>query len=131
MKIERLKKRKDFLALRRKQRYHTPLFVIESRMRSSSEDMSTSPRIGFTVSKKCGNAVKRNRIKRRLRAAIAECSPLIQPQRDYAIIARSACFDADFADIITALSTALQKVVKQDNSPYHSNKRSKHKKKRA
>ena len=63
LKPGRLKKRPDFLSVRNGTQLRGPLFLIETKAR---EDGGKEARYGLTVSKKCGNAVKRNRIKRRL-----------------------------------------------------------------
>lgn len=65
-------------------------------------------RIGFTASAKVGNAVKRNRIKRRLRAAarIVMGNHAI-PDHDYVIIARFKAFDRDFISLVKDLKYAL------------------------
>jgi len=52
------------------------------------------PRLGLVVSKSCGTAVTRNRIKRRLRAAAATVE--LKPGTDYVIIATSQVADAPF-----------------------------------
>ena len=66
-RIETLKKRSEFLATRKGARWATPLFVLEALKRAPpSEIAPAKPRFGFTVSKKVGGAVERNRIKRRL-----------------------------------------------------------------
>src|SRR5215213_2837824 len=57
-----LRKRSDFLAANRGARFHTPGFVLLVRSR---DDGDPARRIGFTVTKKIGNAVVRNRMKRR------------------------------------------------------------------
>ena len=68
--VTTLKKRSDFLLAARSYRQGTKSFYLQARPRQDSiENISdTEIRIGFTCSKKIGNAVKRNRAKRRLRA---------------------------------------------------------------
>ena len=66
------------------------------------------PRLGLVVSKSSGNAVTRNRIKRRLRHAVAELQ--LQPGTDYVIIANSQVADVSFAQIQGWLSRALQEL---------------------
>jgi ribonuclease P protein component len=66
------------------------------------------PRFGFTITKKLGNAVTRNRIRRRLKAAIAQLAPLqAQPGFDYVVVARHAAFDRPYPDIIADLHKAF------------------------
>jgi ribonuclease P protein component len=83
---ERLKQRKDFLRLAHAKRVHSTSFVLQARDRGDAQAL----RVGFTCSKKVGNAVARNRAKRRLR----EIARLILPQfgqigHDYVLIGRA------------------------------------------
>ena len=84
--LERLKQRKDFLRLAHAKRVHSTIFVLQARDRGDAQAL----RVGFTCSKKVGNAVARNRAKRRLR----EIARLILPQfgqigHDYVLIGRA------------------------------------------
>lgn len=67
-------------------------------------------RVGFTVSKKVGNAVERNRVRRRLRAAADKVLPAAgQPGRDYVVIGRKAALSRGFEDLVQDLKTAVTK----------------------
>jgi len=72
-------------------------------------DDSPVVRVGFTASKKIGNAVFRNRAKRRLRALVRDVLPgLAQPGWDYVLVARpGATVVRDFADLRRDLESAL------------------------
>ncbi len=71
-------------------------------------DVEEQQRIGFTVSKKVGNAVQRNRVKRRLRALVAEIIPQkAKKSRDYVFIGRRSALSRDFADLKKDLKYAL------------------------
>lgn len=106
-KIDVIQKRADFLRASRAPRVAMPGFVIQIRPRDDEGPM----RVGFTCSKKVGNAVARNRAKRRLR----EIARLILPQHgtdgtDYVLIGRNEKTDArDFQDLLADLRTALSK----------------------
>ncbi len=68
-------------------------------------------RIGFTVSRKVGNAVRRNRARRRLRAVVAEVIP--EHGRvgcDYVLIGRAGTLDRRYADLVADLRTALARI---------------------
>lgn len=65
------------------------------------------PRLGFVVSKQCGNAVTRNRIKRRLRHAVLNSE--LQPGNDYVIIANSQVAEATYPTLSKWLEGALAK----------------------
>ena len=65
-------------------------------------------RLGLTASKKVGNAVRRNRARRRLRAlARTELSPRARPGVDYVMIARQATVETDWHDLVADLGKTL------------------------
>lgn len=85
--VEVLRKRADFLAAARAKRQGTRTMMVQGRDR---RDGDTRVRVGFTCSKKVGNAVARNRAKRRLRAAAHEILPARgEPGWDYVLIGRA------------------------------------------
>ena len=106
-----LTKRSEFLAAARAGRAGTPGFLLQARKRRDDEADPSLVRVGFTCSKKVGNAVARNRAKRRLR----EIARLIlpdhgKPGHDYVLIGRKDTtatrpFDTLQADLRDALST--------------------------
>jgi ribonuclease P protein component len=68
-------------------------------------------RVGFTVTKKVGDAVRRNRAKRRLREVARAVLPLYGVGgTDYVLIGRDGTLTRPFADLIADLKTALRKV---------------------
>ena len=85
-----------------------PGFVLLARARG---DDSPGMRIGYTVTKKIGNAVVRNRMKRRFRALAAELLPLNGVRgADYVLIGRAGGVERDFGLLRTELAKALRKV---------------------
>ena len=67
-------------------------------------------RVGFTVSKKVGNAVKRNRARRRLRAAAEEVlARFACPGYDFVIIGRAVTVDLPYESLVKDLQTALKR----------------------
>lgn len=72
-------------------------------------------RIGLSVSKKIGNAVKRNQIKRYIRQAFHELSDQVQNGRDYVVIARKPLAEMDYHTVRKSLEHVLKvgKVLKR------------------
>ncbi|MGI9480894.1 MAG: ribonuclease P protein component [Hyphomicrobiales bacterium] len=107
--IERLKKRPDFLAAARDCSWATPGLVLQARNRRDQGAV----RVGFTVTKKVGNAVVRNRIKRRLREAVRLALPEhASPGYDYVVIGRKGSLERDFDALKSDLALAIDKVHK-------------------
>jgi ribonuclease P protein component len=109
--VERLKKRAEFLrvaGVRRK--WATPGMVLQAARDPSCVDAGRL-RVGFTATKKIGNAVVRNRTKRRLRAAADELLPLhAKAGWDYVLIGRKDTAVRDFCSLKRDLLYALKKV---------------------
>ena len=106
---EVLKRRAEFLAAAgRGRKWGAPGLVVQGRERPADEAPGAL-RVGYTCSKKVGNAVARNRAKRRMRAAAAQVLPRIgRPGWDYVLIGLHAATAArPFAALVTDLETAL------------------------
>ena len=83
--LEQIRKRRDFLWVNGGRRAATPGFVLLGR----PNENNAAARVGFTCSKKVGNAVARNRAKRRLRALAREVlAGAARPGWDYVLIGR-------------------------------------------
>ncbi len=117
-----LKKRQDFLRLRHAAKWVTPHFILQSGKHLETQVSLT--RFGYTASKKVGNAVARNRAKRRMRALVRLYSPaLALSGYDYVVIARGSLVGASFQ----SLEVDMQKALKNIHRPRH---KSKHKSKK-
>ena len=111
--IEVLRKRADFLRAASARRAGTSGFLLQGRKRKDDESTPADmARVGFTCSKKVGNAVARNRAKRRLREiARLELPGLARPGWDYVLIGRrEATATLDFARLRADLQKALAEV---------------------
>ena len=104
-----LTRRADFLAAARARRRSSPAFGLQARRRGPEEPEDVV-RVGYTCSKKVGNAVARNRAKRRLRAAArVVLSAAGRPGWDYVLVGRPSetaarQFDALVADLGAAVA---------------------------
>jgi ribonuclease P protein component len=88
----------------------TPGFVLLVRDRKDSD---AAMRVGFTVTKKIGGAVVRNRMKRRFRALACEVVPARGiPGADHVMIGRSKGIERDFAQLRSELAGALDRLRK-------------------
>jgi ribonuclease P protein component len=111
-RLDRLKKRADFLrvaALRRK--WAAPGLILQAAPASGTDLQADSLRVGFTVSKKVGNSVCRNRARRRLKAAVAEVFPAhASPGLDYVVIGRKETLERPYSLLLQDLLAALKRV---------------------
>ncbi|OJT94911.1 MAG: ribonuclease P protein component [Alphaproteobacteria bacterium 65-7] len=104
--MERLKTRADFLRAARGIRRVEGAVTLETCPVPDSRD---AIRVGFTASKKIGNAVTRNRAKRRLRAAASQLLPLLgRAGHDYVLVARGSTVARPFAALLSDITTALK-----------------------
>ncbi|MCJ2069453.1 ribonuclease P protein component [Methylobacterium sp. J-030] len=113
--IERLKRRPDFLAAAEGRRFHTERMSAQGRLRTT--DGPPGLRLGFTITKRVGHATERNRIRRRLRAAVSLVaadlpSDLASLPADIVLIARRPALDAPFATLAEDLRRALPAVTR-------------------
>ena len=113
-----LSKRADFLRAAKARRQGTPAFLLQARRRAPDEADADIARIGFTCSKKLGNAVTRNRAKRRLREIARAVLPThARPGWDYVLVGRpDATVTRDFAAMTQDLTRALRKLHSGDRA---------------
>jgi ribonuclease P protein component len=111
--LERLKRRSDFLRVAGAGRkWVAPGLILQARRQSDDQDIpERSLRVGFTVSRKVGNAVARNRARRRLKAAAEAVLPgQAAVGTDYVLIGRGETLKRPFGALIGDLETALAKL---------------------
>ena len=115
--LSRLKRRPEFLAVAAARRkWVAPGLVLQARRNESGDD-AQGIRFGITASRKVGNAVARNRAKRRLRAAAAEVLPVSGAAGyDVVLIARAATLERPYADLKADLAQGLAKLTTRRNA---------------
>ena len=110
--MPRLKKRGEFVRASHSGLHASaPGLVLQAYKRGEPENEAGPARVGFTTSKKVGNAVKRNRARRRLRALAEEILlPCARPGVDYVLVGRSVTVDRPFSDLARDLEQAIDRV---------------------
>ncbi len=125
--VGRLTKRPDFVAAAQGRRFHTERMTVQGRVRArdagarsgdgrpaaASGPEAARLRVGFTVTKRVGHAVERNRIRRRLRRAVLDARPP-RPDMpvDVVVIARRDALTAEYRTLVEDLERALKVVTK-------------------
>ena len=117
--IERLKNRPDFLAAAAGRRFHTERMTAQGRLRGEggAHGDAVGLRLGLTVTKRVGNSPERNRIKRRLRAAVARVAAdlpaeLATVPADIVLIARRPVLETAFDTLADDLRQAIPLVTR-------------------
>ena len=111
MALSTLKKRAEFLRITGGRRWSNSAFVLEARSRPNEANGPAGARFGFTVSKKIGGAVVRNRVRRRRRALAAALDPSqVRQGYDYVLIARPAAVERAYGDLKADLEQALARI---------------------
>ena len=86
-----------------------PHSLISQQSRSPHEEPEEAPRVGFTVTKKHGNAVERNRMRRRLKEAVRQSAGFAMKNgHDYVIVARREVLGVSFADMTAQLIDRIE-----------------------
>ena len=104
--MQRLKQRADFLAAAAGLKASAGGFTLQARDRHEDGPV----RVGFTCSKKVGNAVERNRVRRRLREMVRLSPDAMRQGYDYVLIGRRAALDMPFERLVTDFGRALGRV---------------------
>jgi ribonuclease P protein component len=105
--MERLKQRADFLAAASGSKAPVRPFVVQARARPDRGPI----RVGFTVSKRVGNAVERNRVRRRLRELVRlNGEPHMRHGYDYVLIGRRDALAMPFDQMKDEFARALHRL---------------------
>ncbi|UJW84760.1 ribonuclease P protein component [Devosia sp. SL43] len=104
--LRRLTKRSQFQRAARGNRAGRSAFGLQAIAAADAPEAG----IGFTVTKKTGNSPERNRIKRRLRAAVTACSRDFVPAHDYVLVGRREALTEPFTKLVADLGALITKV---------------------
>jgi len=123
VQLTTLKKRPEYLRVRGGRRCQNVAFILEAKARAAtatvpSKDVAATqdsrlsgPRFGFTITKKIGNAVTRNRIRRRLKHALSQLADeFAKPGYDYVVVGRRRAATQPYSDLKKDLERCLQRV---------------------
>ena len=106
--VETLKRRRDFLRVAAEKNSRAVRGLV---LQACPNTVSQDVRVGYTASRKVGNAAARNRARRRLRAAVGEVMPLHAARGyDYVVIARAATVARPFNALRDDLEYALKRL---------------------
>ena len=110
--LKRLKTRREFLRVAgARRKWAAPGLILQIRRCAEDERAAGEIRVGFTVSRKVGGAVARNRARRRLRAAAEQVlTRHAKGGREYVIVGRGATVERPFDALIGDLTTALERL---------------------
>src|SRR5579884_121019 len=105
--MERLKRRVDFRAAAAAMRAPAAAFLVQVRCRAEGG----TPRVGFTVSRQVGNAVERNRVRRRLREMVRlAAAETLQAGHDYVLVGRRAALNRPFDEMMRDFTVAVRRI---------------------
>jgi ribonuclease P protein component len=108
--MERLKRRRDFLAAATGASVSTPGFIVQQRRRDDGGPV----RVGFTVSRKVGGAVERNRLRRQLKELVRlSATTGLNAGSDYVLIGRRAGLGIPFVKLTVDFAGALKRLEKR------------------
>src|SRR5271166_5312361 len=105
----RLTRRAEFQRVSRGRRKAVEAFTLQSARREEPDGAPMGARVGLTVTRKVGNAVVRNRIRRRLKEALRAAGPLeAREDHDYVLMARREALSRSFVALVGDLRDAFR-----------------------
>ncbi len=117
IKFKSLNRSKDFLKILKKKKLNTKYYTIY--FDRNSNNLSKYLNISFVMKKKIGNAVTRNKIKRKLKYAIqkiARESKLIDPNYTYVIFGKNNVYKDKFSDVLNKVNETFKKIKQIESS---------------
>ena len=119
-KMRVLKNRAQFLRAAKGKRISRASFSLQMIKSNNKENLDANKQIsagiGYTITKKVGNSPERNRIKRRFRAIVAQCSNLFEQNYDYVLIGRRKALYQPFAELVSDLRQSIVNIHKTKNT---------------
>jgi ribonuclease P protein component len=107
----RLRRRAEFQRVSRGRRAQAEAFTLQANARPLASAATPEPRVGFTVTKRIGDAVERNRIRRRLKEALRRAEAVAPaPGHDYVLMARREALTRPFAALVADIENAFAKM---------------------
>lgn len=109
--FSRLTKRAQFQRVAKGLRGNVRCLSLQAAARTVADESVNVPRIGLTITRKVGGSVERNRIRRRLRAALKLTPGLEQRStHDYVVVARREALHSDFQTLCAELARAFKRI---------------------
>ncbi len=116
--LGRLRRRAEFQRVSRGRRRSVEAFTLQAAQREERDEGPTGARVGLTVTRKVGNAVVRNRIRRRLKEALRATRPLeAQADHDYVLVARREALLRSFFGLVEDIRRGFRAIQRKENEP--------------
>ena len=116
IKFKSLNRSKDFLKILKKKKLNTRYYTIY--FDKNSQNINKYLNISFVMKKKIGNAVTRNKIKRKLKHAVQKIlkeKELIDTNYTYIILGKNNVYKDKFADVLNEVNETFKKIKKIEN----------------
>ena len=107
-----LKRSGEFSKVFKEKKLNTNYFTIYFSKQSENNNKK-SFNISFVMKKKIGNAIKRNRIKRKLKAAVIKCQKNINFDYTYVVLGKTDAYKEKFISISEEMSNSFKKINKK------------------
>tara|TARA_Y100000590_G_scaffold368312_1_gene428891 strand:+ start:1943 stop:2299 length:357 start_codon:yes stop_codon:yes gene_type:complete len=117
IKFKSLNRSKDFLKILKKKKINTKYFVIY--FDKNTADYNKYLNISFVIKKNVGNAVVRNKVKRKLKHAVQKISKetkLINLNYTYVIFGKNNVYKDKFANVLNVVNDSFKKIKQMNNS---------------